>query len=256
MGPLLFLLYINDLPTALQTTPRLFADDTALLISNSSFSKMESLAASELSRVSRWMASNGLTLHPNKTFALNVPPFSRKPCPFDLSLTLNMVNIEIPKVTKYLEILIDDNLSFKSHIHYLESKLSRSVGVISRLRYFLPSSTLINLYYSLIHSHLLYGLPVWASTYKTYLTKIRVLQNKAISIISETPYKERVSFYYYKLQILKLDVFYQFELVKFISSASAITLLPHPIPILTPHATPPKTTCSSHVFLPPELKSP
>ena len=141
--------------------------------------------------------------------------FSRKPCPFDLSLTLNNVNIETPKVTKYLGILIDDNLSFKSHIHYLESKLSRSVGVISRLRYFLPSSTLINLYYSLIHSHLLYGLPVWASTYKTYLTKIRVLQNKAISIISETTYKERISPYYYKLQILKLDDLYQFELAKF-----------------------------------------
>ena len=61
---------------------------------------MESLAASELTRVSRWMASNGLTLHPNKTFALNVPLFSRNPCPFDLSLTLNNVNIETPKVTK------------------------------------------------------------------------------------------------------------------------------------------------------------
>ena len=104
LGPLLFLLYINDLPTALQTMPRLFADDTALLISNSSFSKMESLAASELSRVSRWIASNGLTLHPNKTFALNVPLFSRKPCSFDLSLTLNNVIIETPKVTKYLGI--------------------------------------------------------------------------------------------------------------------------------------------------------
>ena len=126
LGPLLFLLYINDLPTALQTTPRLFADDTALLMCNSSFSKMESLAASELSCVSRWMASNGLTLHPNKTFALNVPPFSRKPCPFDLSLMMNNVNIETPKVTKYPGILIDDNLSFKSHIYYLESKLSRS----------------------------------------------------------------------------------------------------------------------------------
>ena len=208
----------------------------------------------------------GLTLHPNKTFALNVPPFSRKPCPFDLSLTLNNVNIETPKVTKYLGILIDDNLSFKSHIHYLEPKLSRSVGVISRLRYFLPSSALINLYYSLIHSHLLYGLPVWASTYKTYLglTKIRVLQNKAISIISETPYKERISPNYYELQILKLDDLYQFELAKFmhqythnkLPSASAITLLTHPIPILTLHATLPKTTCSYRVFLPPELKSP
>ena len=96
---------------------------------------MENLAASKLSRVSRWMASNGVTLHPNKTFALNVLPFSRKPCPFDLSLLLNDVNIETPKVTKYLGILIDDNLSLKPYIHYLEYKLSRSVGVISRLRY-------------------------------------------------------------------------------------------------------------------------
>ena len=210
MGPLLFLLYINDLPTALQTTPKLFADDTALLISDSSFSKMESLAASELSRVSRWMASNGLTLHPNKTFALNISSFSRKSCPFDLSLTLNNVKIETPKVTKYLGILIDDKLIFKSHIHHLESKLSRSVGIIARLKYFLPSSALINLYFALIHTHLMYGLPVWASTCKTYLTKIRVglLQNKAISIISEIPHKERVSPYYYKLQILKLDDIY------------------------------------------------
>ena len=203
LGPLLFLLYINDLPTALQTTPRLFADDTALLISNSSFSKMESLAASELSSVSRWMASNGLTLHPNKTFALNISSYSRKPCPFDLSLTMNNVKIETPKVTKYLGILIDDKLTFKSHIHHLESKLSRSVGIIARLKYFLPSSALINLYFALIYSHLLYGLPVWASTCKTYLSKIRVLQNKAISIISEIPHKERVSPYYYKLQILQ-----------------------------------------------------
>ena len=169
---------------------------------------MESLAASKLSRVSRWMASSGLTLHPNKTFALNVSPFSRKSCPLDLSLTLNNVNIETPKVTKYLGTLIDNNHSFKSHIHSLESKLSRFVGVISRLRYFLPSSALINLYFALIHSHLLYGLPVWASTYKTYLTKIRVLQDKAMSIISEIPHKERPSPYFCKLQILKLDDLY------------------------------------------------
>ena len=72
------------------------------------------------------------------------------------------------------------------------------------------------MYFALIRSHLLYGLSVWASTCKKYLTKIRVLQNKAIglSIVSEISHKERVSPYYYKLQILKLDDLYQFELAK------------------------------------------
>ena len=119
---------------------------------------------------------------------------------------------------------------------------------------------MINLCFALIHSHLLYGLPVWASTCKMYLTKIRVLQNKAISIISEIPHKERVSPYYYKLQILKLDDLYQFELVKLCTNTPtinypyvfAITLLTHAIPILTP----PRITCFFRVLLQSELKSP
>ena len=119
--------------------------------------------------------------------------FFRKPCPFDLSLLLNNVNIETHKVTKYLGTLIDDNLSFKPYIYYLESKLSRSVGVTFRLRYFLPLSALINLYFASIHSHLLHGLPIWASTYKTYLTKIRVPQTKRLALLLRLPIKRKLA---------------------------------------------------------------
>ena len=77
--------------------PRLFADDTALLIYESSFSKMESLANSELTNISKWMIPNRLTLHPNKNLAFNVTPFFRIRSAFELALTLD--NVKIKKST-------------------------------------------------------------------------------------------------------------------------------------------------------------
>ena len=109
-------------------------------------------------------------------------------------------------------ILIDEKLTFKSHITHLESKLSRSVGIIVRLRHYLPISFLLTIYYALIQSQLLYGLPIWASTYQTYLTKLRKLQNKAVKILAKAHPRE--SPWYHKLNILKLDNLYQSEIAK------------------------------------------
>ena len=78
------------------------------------------------------MIANGLTLHHNKTFALNIFSLSRVTTPSELNLTLENVEINIPSVAKYLGILIDDQFSFKSQITHLESKISRSVGVIAK----------------------------------------------------------------------------------------------------------------------------
>ena len=112
-GSILSLLYINDLSTSLITMPRLFADDTALLIYESSFSKMKTLSGSELSNISQWMIANGLTLHPNEIIALNISPFSRLANPLELTFTLDNVKINTQSVAKYLGILIDVQLSFK-----------------------------------------------------------------------------------------------------------------------------------------------
>ena len=87
--------------------PRLFADDTALLIYESSFSKTKSSSGLELSNISKWMITNGLTLHPNETIALNISPFSRLANPLELTLTLDNVKIKLNLL------IIDDQLSFK-----------------------------------------------------------------------------------------------------------------------------------------------
>ena len=91
------------------------------------------------------------------------------------------------------------------HIDFLVTKISRSVGIIIKLRSYLPTETLTILYYALVHSHILYGLPVWAATYYTYLNKLRKFQNKAIRTITKSNIKNRVTPQYRHLSILKLN---------------------------------------------------
>ena len=126
----MFLAYINELPLSLKSVPRLFAEDTALYIIENSSENLEILANQELKSINLWMVSNDLILHPSKTQALSIAPFTLKS---SLSLPFNLCRkiVNITNTDKYLGILIDDQLSFKSHINLLEKTLSRSVGIMA-----------------------------------------------------------------------------------------------------------------------------
>ena len=126
----------------------------------------------ELSNVLQWMNANSLILNAAKSEALVVSPYVRKsepPVTFEIGKDFFQSSIS----AKYLGVTIDNHLSFNQHITLLENKIARSVGVISKLRFYLPQSSLVILYFSLVHTHLLYALPVWASTYNTYLSKLK-----------------------------------------------------------------------------------
>ena len=209
LGPLLFLLYINDLPNCVQTIPRFFADDTALLITHDTPEELKLRTNSELARISEWMLCNTPTLNTSKTNALFFTSYLRKPN-LAISFTLNHTIIHSTSTARYLGVLLDDKLKFDAHLAFLEYKLSRSVGIIFRLSRYLPTKTLLTLYYSLVHrpTHLLYALPIWASTYDTYLIKIQRLQDKAIRILTKCRISDRITPRFHDLQILKVnDVF-------------------------------------------------
>ena len=90
---------------------------------------------------------------------------------------------------KYLRILIDSNLTWKHHISYITSKISKTISVIARLGHFVPSSTLLMLYRSLLSPYLLYGLTVWGQAPQTYLNQILVLQKRVLRLIYFAPYR-------------------------------------------------------------------
>ena len=110
----------------------------------------------------------------------------------------------ITKCAKYFGVTFDNSLSFKLHIDKLTKKLSRSVGILAKLKPYLNSKALLSLYYAIFHSHLQYGLITWSSTFKTYLKKVSILQNKAVKIVGGGNYYDRATPFYSKLRILKL----------------------------------------------------
>ena len=213
LGPLLFLIYINDLSNDLHTKPSLFADDTCLFLNYSFLTSLENIYAIEVSCLKDWCNANKIQINSQKSFIL---PISRNLNAPSLNLNLLYGNSKInsSQICKYLGVLLDDKLNFKPHILQLETKLAKAVGILSKSRHILPLSALRILYFSLIHPHLLYALPIWGSTFLFYFKKLQRLQNKSISIIFNISPKIFVSPYYYKLKILKLEDLYIYEIAK------------------------------------------
>ena len=108
------------------------------------------------------------------------------------------------------------NLNFDFHISNIAYKISRTVGIISKIRHYLPETALLKIYYAPIHYHLLYGLIIWGSSFPTYLKKLITLQNKAVKFICAAKFCDSFSPYYKRFKILKIKDLYKLEAGKFI----------------------------------------
>ena len=117
---------------------------------------------------------------------------------------------------KYLGVIIDSKLSFAPHIKYIESKLIRANGIISRLKFALLKDALLKLYYVVFQPHLLCGLTVWGTTYPTYLKRLKISQNRAMRNIAGCTTYEYPNAHYIKLDILKLQDLYYVETAKIV----------------------------------------
>ena len=94
------------------------------------------------------------------------------------------------------------------------AEISRGVGILHKIKSFLPTSALLYVYYSLMYLHLSYGIIIWGSTYKSYLGKLISLQNKAIRAVGGAEWNESSSSLYYRFKVLKLHDLYKYKLVK------------------------------------------
>ena len=174
LGPLLFLIYINDLINCTSVTPRLLADDNCLCFSLPKPENLQEIINSDLKIVSEWITANKLHINAQKSSALIISPKSNDKASYqNLTILFDGFTINLSKSVKYLGVQIDDNLTFKTQINFLYSKLSRTLGVIFKVKHYLPKTYLLLLYNSLFHQHLIYCISAWSSTFSTGLNPLK-----------------------------------------------------------------------------------
>ena len=151
LGPLLFLIYINDFhKCSKQLHFHLFADDANLFLKHKNINILERNLNNELSKVHSWLCANKLSFNINKSNFVLFHPIQRK-IPKSVTLFINNQSLTEENSIRYLGIYIDSNLNWKSHINYIAKKAERRIGTLSKLRCYLNSKTLLDLYYALVY---------------------------------------------------------------------------------------------------------
>ena len=183
LGPLLFLIYINDLPNiSMKLKFFLFADDTNIFYQCPNLEDLQRVLNRELKKLSLWLNANRLALNISKT---NFVIFAAKNKPLkNITLLINKKAIQQKDFVKYLGVLIDSKLTFKEHIMAISKKVSRITGAMYRIRNYVNDNTLRMIYFSLIYPHFIYGIPIWGNADNIHIDPLLKLQKKAIRIIS------------------------------------------------------------------------
>ena len=220
LGPLLFLVYVNDLPkfsATMQT--QLFADDTIVFKTGSDLDMLINSSNEELIKLNEWTRANKLTIHAGKTKLLVVS--NRIPLHYNLSINILDNDISPSNCCKYLGVHLDDRLTFKDHINYINGKISRHTGILYKIRSNLPMKTRLDYYYAYIYPYLAYNITIWGCTYPTHLKPLIIQQKRTIRTITNAGYRDHTNPLFKRLKLLKIQDIYHFHLGVYMFRARA-----------------------------------
>ena len=214
LGPLLFIVYINDLSSiATKCFLMLFADDSNLFYSGHDINDLTNSINEEMQSVLYWLEVNKLSLNVSKTHYMifssrnaNIP---------DIDIRIRNAMIDRVSHTKFLGVQIDEKLTWKHHINYINKKLSKCSGILCKARKFLPASCLRTLYHTFAYPYFTYCIHVWGNACVTYLDPLIKTQKRLIRIITCSKFREHTKPLFKKLEILNLNGIYQYLLSTF-----------------------------------------
>ena len=182
LAPLFFLIYINDMPKFLENTHAiLFADDTTLCFNNDCLNSAISMCNIELNRFANWCSANKLTINIDKTYYMLITNRFVPETVAEIKLKDQVLNCT--ESHKFLGVYIDQKLKFKHHVTAISNKISKSVGIMFRLSPYISCTALLNVYYSLVNSYLMYCNTIWGGTYESHLYPLTILQKRCIRIV-------------------------------------------------------------------------
>ena len=203
LGPLLFIIYINDMAqTSKYFKFIIYADDTTLMGNLNEFDINK-----ELSKLSIWLKLNKLSLNVSKFMIFHQP---RKKNTI-LSLEINNTKLECVNRFNFFGLEINAQLTWKDHVNKISNKIDKTLGIINKLKYVFPQSALILHFYSLILPHINYCILAWGTNTK----RVFKLQKRAVRIITRSHYLSQTDPIVLHLKLLKVIDLYKLFQLKF-----------------------------------------
>ena len=211
LGPLLFIIYINDLYTvAPNLFSLMFADDSNMFLQGKDLRMMQATLNNDLEKVSKWLKVNKLSLNIDKTHFMLF--CGRKKVDDDLNIQIDGQYINRVSSTKFLGVTIDELLIWKEHILNISKKVARAIGILNKVKYLLDKRTLLNLYYTFVYPYMIYCNHVWGNTCKTYVEKLVKLQKRAIRIVTSSKYNAHTAPLFAELKCLTMTQIHEYTM--------------------------------------------
>ena len=184
LGPLFFLIYINDLPNTLVSDVKMFADDTSIFSVVKDPLESHTNLNDDLKRINKWAHQWKMSFNPDPSKQAVEVTFSRKRATFHSPVTFNNNSVSSVPFQKHLGFVLDSKLSFNQHIKEKISKANKGIGVIKQLRDTLPRDALLKIYKSFVRPHFDYGDIIYDSpTNDSFIQKLDSVQyNAALAI--------------------------------------------------------------------------
>ena len=205
LGPLLFIIYINDLPNSIfNCKVAMYADDTILYCLGESVDNVQDSLQSDLYSVERWLQANLLSLNASKTKSmLFYTSYYRGNT--DLHLNIDGTELECVREFKYLGFILDSKLTFNEHINHILSKAKQRIGCLWRVRKYIKQDTALQLYKSLVLPYYDYGDVIYMHTSEQNLLKLQYMQNNACRMILRADKYESVKGMHIRLGLSALN---------------------------------------------------
>ena len=177
LGPVLFVLYINDLPDCVKNPVRLFADDTKIFTRSDKDDGTTTLQR-DLDRLQDWSSEWLLLFHPEKCHTMKLGRNKSEQI-YHMKGDKGITELAVSNIEKDLEVIVDSDLTFKEHVNHVTSKANRILGIIRRSFDYLTAEMFIRLYKALVRPILEYGHSVWQPHHKTLCAELEDVQRRA-----------------------------------------------------------------------------
>ena len=199
LGPLLFLIYINDIVNNLtHSNAIIYADDTNLIFHDKDLNKVIDSMNAELNAIETWFNANMLSININKTSYVIFHP-KNKPIPTHKNISMGRKNINRLTAVKFLGVTIDEQLNWKSHLTNKSNQIVKVVSILSRLKHSISTTILKKIYDALILPHMSYAISAWGNIRNREMTRLITLQKKAVRIFNKSKYNAHTSPLFRKL---------------------------------------------------------